>query len=62
MNLIEVITLIKKLDIKIRKSDNRGIFHDSRSDVNTLMKICVELINKVNELTDELNELKKKNS
>jgi uncharacterized protein YoxC len=54
--------MIKKLNMKVRKSDNGGIFHNSRADVNTLTRVCNELINKVNELTDEVNELKKNNS
>lgn len=54
--------MIKRLNIKLRKSDGGGIFHDSRSDVNALMKVCNELVNKVNELIDEVNELKKRNN
>jgi uncharacterized protein YoxC len=52
--------MIKKLNIKLRKSDSGGILHNSRADVNTLMKVCNELTNKVNELIDEVNDLKKK--
>lgn len=54
--------MIKKLTFKVIKSSNGGLFHNSRVDVNALMKVCNELIIKVNELTDEVNELKKKNS
>lgn len=50
--------MIKKLNIKLRKSDCGGFFHDSRTDVNTLMQVCNELVKKVNELTDEVNTIK----
>jgi hypothetical protein len=53
--------MIKKLKIKIRKAGG-GLFHDSRADINTLMGVCNELITKVNELTDEVNTLKKKSN
>ena len=51
---MDMISLIKT---RIRKSKNQGIFHDSRQDVEALSKVCIELINKVNELTNEVNRL-----
>lgn len=54
--------MIQKLKINIRKSNGGGLFHNSRADVNTLMRVCNELITKVNELTDEVNALKKKSN
>ncbi|MGG0667782.1 hypothetical protein ABE073_04550 [Lederbergia citrisecunda] len=52
--------MIKKINSKIRRSNNGGIFHDSRQDVATLTRVCNELIDKVNELTDKVNELSSK--
>lgn len=52
--------MIKKIKIKIRRSDDSGLFHNSRLDTETLRKVCNELIDKVNELTEEVNNLKQK--
>jgi X-X-X-Leu-X-X-Gly heptad repeat protein len=49
--------MIQKIKTKIRKSGNISIFHDSRTDINTLSKVCNELTNKVNELVDKVNEM-----
>ena len=49
--------MISPIKTRIRKPSQRGIFHDSRQDVDALAKVCTELINKVNELTDEVNRL-----
>jgi len=49
---------VEKLKIRVGKSNNTGIFHDSRSDVAKLGEVCNKLINKVNELVDEVNTLK----
>jgi hypothetical protein len=50
--------MIQKLRTKGIRKTGGGIFHDTRADVNVLMKVCNELINKVDELTDEVNKLK----
>lgn len=51
--------MIKKIDSKFRKSSSIGIFHDSRGDCIKLAKACNMLIDKVNELTSEVNKLNK---
>lgn len=53
------VRMIKKITTRIRKTGSNGIFHDSKKDITTLTKVCMELIIKVNELTDEVNNLKK---
>ena len=52
--------MVKKIKTRIRKSSNPGIFHDSRGDIAIISKVCTELIDKVNELVEEVNELKAK--
>lgn len=52
--------MIQKINTRLRKSNNSGVFHDTKRDVATLTVVCIELINKVNELTDEINRLKGK--
>lgn len=49
--------MIKQIKLRIRKSNNPGILHDSREDVRQLGVACSELIDKVNELVDKVNEL-----
>lgn len=49
---------MKKIKYKIKNSSEIGLFHDSRRDVKTLMKVCSDLISTVNELVDEINILK----
>lgn len=51
--------MIKKIDSKFRKSSSIGIFHDSREDCRNLARVCNMLIDKVNELTSEVNKLNK---
>lgn len=51
--------MIKKIDFKFRGSSSRGIFHDSREDCRNLARACNILIDKVNELTSEVNKLNK---
>lgn len=50
---------IKKIDIIIRDSSTRGVFHDSRQDTKNLARVCNILIDKANELTEEVNRLNK---
>lgn len=51
--------MINKINTKIILSNSPGLIHDSRKDIRTLSKMCNELINKVNELTDEINKIKR---
>lgn len=51
--------MIKKIDFKLRRSSGIGIFHDSREDCRNLARTCNILIDKVNELTEEINRLNK---
>jgi len=50
--------MINRIKTKIKLNCNNGIFHDSREDVNRLGNVLVECIEKINELTDEINKLK----
>lgn len=52
--------MIKRINMKIRKPNDTGIFHNSRADAAVLGKVCNELIDKVNELVDKVNELENK--
>ena len=47
-----------KIKIKVKRSSESGIFHDSRKDIMILGEIVNLLIDKVNELIDENNKLK----
>jgi len=47
---------IKKLTKKLRKSQDTSLFHDSRADVRSIMEVCNELTDKVNEIIGFLNE------
>lgn len=51
--------MIKKINFKFRNSSGIGIFHDSRKDCVILARACNTLIDKVNELTNEVNRLNK---
>jgi hypothetical protein len=53
--------LIKKITKRLRNSDHISVFHDTRNDVVVLAKMVNMLIDKDNELIDEINELKKEN-
>jgi len=50
---------MKRIIIKLNQSDSCGIFHDTRKDVRTLMKVVNVLIDKINELVEENNKLNK---
>lgn len=43
---------MKKLNIRLIKTNESGIFHDSRRDIKTLMNVFNKLHDKVNELID----------
>jgi hypothetical protein len=49
--------MIKPLKLRVRKSGESGVFHNSKQDVATLTKVCNQLIDKVNELTNKVNRL-----
>lgn len=49
--------MIKPINIKLRKPQNPGIFHDSRGDSEKLREVCNILIDKVNELVEKVNKL-----
>ena len=51
---------MKRLDLHLRKPSTSGIFHDTRKDVQTLSKCINILVDKVNELVNENNKLRKK--
>lgn len=48
---------IKIITWSIRKSQNLGIFHDSREDVRTLTECVLALKDKINELINVVNVL-----
>ncbi|MPM60232.1 hypothetical protein SDC9_107083 [bioreactor metagenome] len=50
--------LIKKLNLKV-KIVNNGMFHDSRADVRAIGQTIKKIAEKVDELIDEINNLKK---
>ena len=49
---------IKKLNLHINTNQDSGIFHDSRKDVNTLGKVLRLATQKIDELVEEVNQLK----
>jgi len=53
--------MIEKISVSLKKSSEIGLRHNSREDVRSLAKICNILIQKVNELTDEINRLNQNN-
>ncbi len=53
---------MEKITIDLTRSEYSGIMHDSRKDVITLMKVCNLLIEKYNELVDEIEDLKSRNT
>lgn len=50
--------MANKIRIKFSTELNNGIFHDTRSDINTLANYCNMLSDKINELIVEIEELK----
>lgn len=50
---------MKKIKQKVYRVSEPGFFHDSRKDVRTLSKAINILIDTVNELIDEVEQLKK---
>ncbi|WP_028562304.1 hypothetical protein [Paenibacillus pinihumi] len=48
---------IARLQIKLRKPDNTGFFHDTRGDVRKLAEAINILIDKQNEVVNAVNQL-----
>lgn len=48
-----------RIKVKVKSSEESGLFHDSRKDIRTLSKVVNLLIDKVNELINENNRLRK---
>ena len=51
---------MKKLDLNLRRTSGRGVFHDSRADSRLLMKCMNTIVEKLNEVIEENNKLKDK--
>lgn len=49
--------MIKQIRTYLNKVDRKALFYDASADTETLRKVCNELIDKVNELTSEVNAL-----
>lgn len=49
---------IKEIDIKLRPSNNQGLFHNSRADARTCMEALNICIDKINEIVKAINEIK----
>lgn len=48
---------IERMKIKLKTPENTGIFHDSRSDVKTIMQALNAIISKQNEIVEAVNIL-----
>lgn len=51
--------MIKPLKIKLRRTDNLCILHNSREDVRRLTEVLNNAIDKINELVEAVNKLSK---
>jgi len=49
---------MKKLYLKLRKTSDSGLFHDSRKDSRLLMQSINLIVEKLNEVIEENNKLK----
>lgn len=49
---------MEKINVRINKSDDISLFHDSRSDVKKLSMVINLLIDKINEIVDIINYVK----
>lgn len=47
---------MEKLNLKVKKPDTLGIFHDSRADVATILKCINRMSQKIDEIVEHLNE------
>lgn len=50
---------MKKINRRIRRTGERGLFHDTRSDMRVIIEVYNDLHDKVNELIDVINEQEK---
>lgn len=48
---------IKEIEIKLIRSENRGILHDSRADSRKIIEVTNILIDKINEIVREVNKI-----
>lgn len=48
---------MKKISFRLTPTEDSGLFHNSRADSRTTMKVCNLLIEKINELIEKNNEL-----
>lgn len=51
---------MEKMKFKLKQSSGVGIFHDSRADVRSLSKVINLIIDKMDEIIEEINNLKEK--
>lgn len=49
---------MKKLNIKIQKPSTSGIFHDTRADAKIIRDVLNKMLDKIDELVEEVNKLK----
>ena len=49
---------MKEIKFKLRKTEGIKLLHNSKQDVKTLSEALNVCINKINELVQEVNELK----
>ena len=49
---------MKRLDLTLRVTSDRGMCHDSRADSRLIMKCVNTIVSKLNEVIDENNKLK----
>jgi hypothetical protein len=45
-----------KINYHLRKPNEVGVFHDSRKDSQTIRKVLNDVIQKVNEIIDYINQ------
>ena len=50
---------MKPIKEKIRKTSIQNIFHDTKGDIKMLVNYCNMLADKINELNNEVKELRK---
>lgn len=50
--------MIQKLNLKLRPSSERGIFHDSRKDAQLMIKVINRMSDKIDELVESNNILR----
>lgn len=52
---------LKKIEYKLRRTESRGLVHDGRQDIRYVSGAVNDLIDKINELVDEIHLLKTNN-